>query len=54
VHTDVIQVQDLIIANLGVLRVGGDDEFMTSGYRNLYEISKPRQSAWTVYSKGRE
>lgn len=34
-YTDVIQVRDLIIANLGVFWVSGNDEFMTSGYRDL-------------------
>jgi hypothetical protein len=39
-HTDVIQVHDLIIANLGVFWVGGNDEFVTSGYRDLQEELK--------------
>jgi hypothetical protein len=39
-HTDVIQEHDLIVANLGVLRIGGDNKLMASGYRDLQQESK--------------
>jgi len=51
-HTDVIQVHDLIVANLRVLCFSGNDEFMTSGYRDLREKVKTqgnRRSEWEKY-----
>ena len=43
-HTDVIQVHDLIVANLGILGLSGDEEFMASGYRDLYHNSDPNDT----------
>lgn len=58
-RTDVIHVYDLIVTNLRVLHIGGDDEFVTSGYRNLHSRSEPpkiqetRESALVTYLRGR-
>ena len=43
--TDVIQIHQLIIANLGILRISGDNELMASGYRNLREELKTQRRA---------